>query len=209
MDALQPTILALVNDIGLLALMVLVAGTVRGRYGEPLDPPWGDLVMGLAFGAMASLVMLQPIPLPHGAVTDPRAGPLGAAVAAALGAATRYFVVGGPIALGGVVSFALYGLAGALAGLAIARRGLALDVPVLAGIALFGTLAVATAVTILAPSLAMPPASYFEPTMKPVIFCRKTRGMRRWSASSMKCAAFCALSENKIPLLARIATGMP
>ena len=29
----------------------------------------------------------------------------------------------------------------------------------------FGTFAVATAVTILAPSLAMPPASYFLPTM--------------------------------------------
>ncbi len=29
----------------------------------------------------------------------------------------------------------------------------------------FGTFAVATAVTILAPSLAMPPASYLRPTM--------------------------------------------
>ena len=31
--------------------------------------------------------------------------------------------------------------------------------------------------TILAPSLAMPPASYFCPTMKPVMFCRNTSGM--------------------------------
>ena len=54
----------------------------------------------------------------------------------------------------------------------------------------FGTAAVATAVTILAPSLAMPPASYLRPTMKPVMFCRKTSGMPRCAQSSMKCAAF-------------------
>ena len=51
-----------------------------------------------------------------------------------------------------------------------------------------GTCAVATAVTIFAPSLAMPPASYFLPTMKPVMFCRNSSGMPRWQASSMKCA---------------------
>jgi hypothetical protein len=31
----------------------------------------------------------------------------------------------------------------------------------------------------------------------------------RWQASSMKCAPFSALSLNRTPLLARIATGMP
>ena len=36
----------------------------------------------------------------------------------------------------------------------------------------FGTAAHATAVTSLAPSLAMPPASARRPTMKPVMFCR-------------------------------------
>src|ERR1035438_3893563 len=43
----------------------------------------------------------------------------------------------------------------------------------------FGTPAVATAVTSLAPSRAMPPASYFLPPMKPVMFCSNTRGMLR------------------------------
>ncbi len=71
----------------------------------------------------------------------------------------------------------------------------------------FGTRAQATAVTILAPSLAMPPASYLRPTMKPVMFCRKTSGMFRWAQSSMKCVALSALSENRIPLLATIPTG--
>ena len=73
----------------------------------------------------------------------------------------------------------------------------------------FGTLAQATAVTSLAPSLAMPPASYFRPTMKPAMFCRNSSGMPRWQQSSMKCAPFCADSENRMPLLARMPTGMP
>ena len=74
---------------------------------------------------------------------------------------------------------------------------------------IFGTCAQATAVTILAPSLAMPPASYSRPTMKPTMFCRNSSGMRRWQHSSMKCAALSALSENRMPLLPRMPTGMP
>ena len=51
---------------------------------------------------------------------------------------------------------------------------------------------VATAVTIFAPCLAMPSASYLRPTMKPVMFCRNTSGTLRWQHSSMKCAPFSA-----------------
>ena len=54
----------------------------------------------------------------------------------------------------------------------------------------FGTPAQATAVTSLAPSLAMPPASYLRPTMKPAMFWRNSSGIRRWQPSSMKCAPF-------------------
>jgi hypothetical protein len=71
----------------------------------------------------------------------------------------------------------------------------------------FGTCAVATAVTILAPSLAMPPFSYLRPTMKPVMFCRNSSGMPRCAHSSMKCAPFCADSPNRMPLLATMPTG--
>jgi hypothetical protein len=45
--------------------------------------------------------------------------------------------------------------------------------------------------------------------MKPVMFCRKTSGTLRWQHSSMKCAPFCALSPNRMPLLAMMPTGMP
>jgi hypothetical protein len=73
----------------------------------------------------------------------------------------------------------------------------------------FGTFVVATAVTSFAPSRAMPPASYSFPTMKPVMFWRKTRGMRRCEASSMKCAPFRLELLNRMPLFATIPTGWP
>ena len=70
-----------------------------------------------------------------------------------------------------------------------------------------GTWAVETAVTILAPSLAMPPASYLEPTMNPVMFCKNTSGILRWLHISMKWVPLSALSENSTPLLANMPTG--
>lgn len=73
----------------------------------------------------------------------------------------------------------------------------------------FGTRAHATAVTIFAPCLAMPPASYSLPTMKPEMFCRNTSGIERLSHSSMKCAPFIADSLNRMPLLAMMPTGCP
>ena len=72
-----------------------------------------------------------------------------------------------------------------------------------------GTTLQATAVTSLAPSRAIPPVSYSLPTMKPVMFCRNTSGMRRWLHSSMKWAPLSADSLNRIPLLAMIPTWCP
>ena len=73
----------------------------------------------------------------------------------------------------------------------------------------FGTTEHATAVTSLAPSRAMPPFSYSLPTMKPLMFCRKTIGVLRWLQSSMKWAPLRADSENRMPLLATIPTSWP
>ena len=67
----------------------------------------------------------------------------------------------------------------------------------------------ATAATILAPSLAIPPASYSGPTMKPVMFCRNSSGTPRWSQSSTKWATLRALSLKRMPWLATIPTGWP
>ena len=55
----------------------------------------------------------------------------------------------------------------------------------------------------------MPSFSYLRPTMKPVMFCKKTSGMSRALQSSMKCAPFCAASLKRTPLLAMIPTGQP
>ena len=49
----------------------------------------------------------------------------------------------------------------------------------------------ATAVTILAPCLAMPPASDLGPTMKPMMFCRNSSGTPRCPHSCTKCAPAC------------------
>ncbi len=73
----------------------------------------------------------------------------------------------------------------------------------------FGTRVVETALTSLAPSLAMPPASYSRPTMKPLMFCRNSSGTPRWSQSSTKWAAFSELSLKRIPWLAITPTGWP
>ena len=73
----------------------------------------------------------------------------------------------------------------------------------------FGTAALATAWTILAPSFAMPPRSYSLPTMKPVMFCRKSSGTLRRAHISMKCVALSADSEKRIPLLATMPTRNP
>ena len=152
MDGLQATLLPLINDIALLALMVLGFGAVTAKFHDSDRAFERKFLIGLAFGTMAGLVMLQPVLLPHGAVADPRAGPallagvfggpVGAAAAAVIGAAARYFVVGGPVALGGVVSFALYGLAGALAGFVITRRKIPLSTLTFAGVGVFGTILV-------------------------------------------------------------------
>lgn len=65
----------------------------------------------------------------------------------------------------------------------------------------FGTEAQATALTIFAPSFAIPPRSALEPTMKPVTFTRNRSGIWRCEHSSMKCVALSDEAENKIPLL--------
>ncbi len=49
----------------------------------------------------------------------------------------------------------------------------------------FGTFAVETAVTILAPLRAMAFVLVLAPDHDPVMFCRKTNGIFRWQQSSM------------------------
>mmetsp|Transcript_6016 Transcript_6016/g.18087 ORF Transcript_6016/g.18087 Transcript_6016/m.18087 type:complete len:206 (+) Transcript_6016:468-1085(+) len=55
----------------------------------------------------------------------------------------------------------------------------------------------------------MPSCSYVLPTIKPVIFCRKTSGMPRCEHSWMKCEPLSAESGKSAPLLATMPTLRP
>ena len=72
---------------------------------------------------------------------------------------------------------------------------------------ILGTAAVATAVTIFAPCFAIPEVSYASPTIKPVMFCRKSSGTSIWLQSWMNWAAFSADCEKIAPLLPTTPTG--
>ena len=142
----------LVNGLGLLVMLSLCVA-----YIESLTTPGSrrllhDLIMGLLFGVVIVVVMLKPISLPVGSTFDPRAGPailvavfagpVGAAVAAVIGAAGRYYLVGGPVAVGGAVGFLLYGSFGLLVAWGLRRVSLPLTPLILCVIGLLGTVAV-------------------------------------------------------------------
>lgn len=142
----------IVKNLGI--LMILAAGIAfiqtlaldRARRFQR------DLLSGLLFGLVTIVVMLSPIALPSGATFDPRggpailagifAGPVGGITTALIGGLGRYYLVGGPIALGGAVGFALYGLFGIAAGLLIRKHGLRLSGTTLVALACAGTIAV-------------------------------------------------------------------
>lgn len=111
-----------------------------------------DALIGLLFGAVIFVVMFDPIKLPTGATFDPRGGPallagvfggpLGALIAAAIGAAARYYLIGGPVALGGALGFVLYAAFGRLIWAWLQKREVSLGPVHFAGIGLLGTAAV-------------------------------------------------------------------
>lgn len=114
---LASTLHQFVQLIGLVALLALTMALLQ-RSGERFPLILRQGITGIAFGVAATVVMLDPIRTPEGAVIDPRgailmtagviAGPLPAAVAAVIAAAVRGVVIGGPFALGGVVGIGLY-----------------------------------------------------------------------------------------------------
>ena len=141
-----------VSGLGLLVMLSLCVAYIESLAAVGAKRLLHDLIIGTLFGIIVVVVMLQPIELPIGATFDPRAGPailaavyggpVGAIVAAALGAAGRYYLVGGPVALGGAVGFLLYGAFGLLVLAVVNRKGLTMTPGVLAVIGALGTLAV-------------------------------------------------------------------
>lgn len=138
-------------------LSILVMLAVGFVYVQPLSENLRQravrsMFVGVLFGIVVVVVMLDPITLPMGATFDPRAGPailagvfggpIAAVVSALIGAAGRYYLIGGPVALGGAVGFALYGVFGVIAAWLIRKYRLQLTLVTLTAIGLAGSVAV-------------------------------------------------------------------
>jgi PAS domain S-box-containing protein len=119
---MQPdTFIALLHNAGLLALAAILIFAIATRFGLRPGSLRQKAAFGVMLGAASVFVVNMPVPGPLGATFDTRAGPivlaaffggpLGGLIAAAIGAAARWRV-GGPAAIGGVVSFFLYIAAG-------------------------------------------------------------------------------------------------
>ncbi len=138
-------------------ISILVMLAVGFVYVQPLSENLRQrtvrsIFLGILFGLVVVVVMLDPITLPMGATFDPRAGPailagifggpIAAVISALIGAAGRYYLVGGPVAAGGMVGFALYGAFGIAVAWFIKTYSVRLSIISLAAIGLTGSIAV-------------------------------------------------------------------
>ncbi len=122
----------LIANIGLLCGAATIAFLVPWRLGLRLNSRRRNALIGVVMGVVAVLLVNDPVMIAEGATFDTRAGPavlaglfggpIGAAIAATIGGLARLHV-GGPAALGGLVSFYLYGLTGCAAALVLRRTG--------------------------------------------------------------------------------------
>lgn len=124
-------LISLIENFALLTCASVLLFLFVIRTGLPPSAAARQLFFGVVLGVISVLVVKFPIQGPMGATFDTRAapvvlagfyaGPLGGIAAAIIGAVARYNV-GGPAAIGGVVSFFIYACAGVLAGALLKRR---------------------------------------------------------------------------------------
>lgn len=129
-DLLQPLV-PLIANLGALALAATVVFILSVRFDLVERDLRRAAIIGIAFGCVSVFVVSFPIDGPQGAKFDTRAapivlsalfgGPVGGGIAAVMGAIARYNV-GGPVALGGVVSFFLYTGVGLIVGRIFGER---------------------------------------------------------------------------------------
>ncbi|WP_051243626.1 ATP-binding protein [Thalassobaculum salexigens] len=141
-----------ISGLGLLVMLSVCVAYIESLAAAGVRRVLHNVIIGSLFGIVIVLVMLKPIELPVGSTFDPRAGPailaavfggpIGAIVAAAIGAAGRYYLIGGPVALGGAIGFLIYGAFGLLVMTVLRRRGLRLTPVTLAVIGALGSVAV-------------------------------------------------------------------
>lgn len=111
-------ILEIGNQIGRLALFVIIFVYIANHLSEIQNNVLSGIFKGTLFGVLTAAVMIDPLVIAEGAVFDMRGGPailsgilggpIAALITAAIGGYVRYAIIGGPVALGGAVSFALY-----------------------------------------------------------------------------------------------------
>lgn len=141
-----------ISGLSLLVMLSVCVAYLESLAAVGVRRVLHNLIIGSLFGIVIVLVMLNPIELPVGSTFDPRAGPailaavfggpIGAIVAAAIGAAGRYYLIGGPVALGGAIGFLLYGAFGLLVMQVVRRRQLELTPITLVVIGALGSVAV-------------------------------------------------------------------
>jgi PAS domain S-box-containing protein len=117
----MPDIVSFIQNLGVLSIASTAVFLIVTRYGLPEEDLRRSVLIGLIFGGISVLVVSMPIEGPLGAKFDTRAGPavlsglfggpIGGFIAATIGGFARY-QVGGPAALGGLVSFFIYAAVG-------------------------------------------------------------------------------------------------
>lgn len=111
------TLIALLENVGLLSLGAILTFIILKRRGLQDTGLSDQVALGIIFGAISLIVVQVPIRSILGATFDTRAaplvlsglyaGPVGTLIAASIAAIARYNV-GGPAAIGGMVSCFLY-----------------------------------------------------------------------------------------------------
>ncbi|NQV99488.1 MAG: PAS domain S-box protein [Rhodospirillales bacterium] len=148
-------VIHITEALGVLTILMLGVVGVQKYFGSESRSMARNAAIGAMLGLVIVIVMLDPIKLSEGGTFDPRggpailagvvAGPVGAFIAMLFGAAARWYLVGGPYAMGGVVGFALYAAFGIVAGVIFRKYNIQTTIYTLAGLGLFGSVAVVPA----------------------------------------------------------------
>lgn len=114
----------IISNFGILASGALVLFLVRQRMRLSFGSPFHGIFVGLIFGVLSAIVINVPVTISPGISFDTRAGPailagffggpVGGMICAAIGGYVRY-AIGGPIAIGSLLGFFVYGAIGAIA----------------------------------------------------------------------------------------------
>jgi len=141
----------IISNFGILASGALILFLVRHRLRLSFGSPFHGVFVGLIFGILTAIVLNVPVTIAPGVSFDTRAGPailagffggpIGGVICAVIGGYVRY-TAGGPIAIGSVLGFFVYGAIGAIAAHVLADEERRPGIVFFIGLALLATIAV-------------------------------------------------------------------